>query len=68
MGRDSAPVFQSSKHVLNLVTAFLDLGIVRDDAFADLARWDAGFDFFFQAFTKSVGVVAAIRQNPICSW
>ncbi len=60
-GVDTPPVFELAKHVLDLVSAFIDCLVVGDLDFAVSLGWDAGFyAALFERLTEPICIVTLV--------
>lgn len=61
---DVPPVFKLGKHVLNLMTLFVEVGVVGDESATIFLGWDArGHAFGFQGSSEPVGVITPISDH-----
>ena len=62
---DDWPILEAAEHDLDAVAPFVAPLVVFDDFLAGLPARDAGaYPSVFQGFSKPVGVVAAIPEQP----
>lgn len=61
---DAPPVFKLGKHVLNLMTLFVEVGVVGDESATIFLRGYARrYTFGFQGSSEPVGVITPISNH-----
>ncbi len=63
------PVLESSEHDLDAVSTFVAALIVSNCLLAGFPARDAGaYALVFQRISEPIGIIAPIRQHPVCLW
>ena len=68
-GRDTSPILEFPKHILDFVSLLIELSVELDFGFAVLLCRDAGFDAFLtQGISEPIGIISTISQQSFCGW
>lgn len=61
---DAPPVLESSEHILDLVTMFVEVDVIRDEGRAVFLRRNArGHAFGFQSSSEPLSIIASVGNH-----